>query len=68
MVIQTDLPMPEAATMPSTIDMTANLERLAARALCSAGVMTRSTRAMPWSQAAKDRLYRRMFPDDSASP
>ena len=40
------------------------LDRIAARALCAFEPGT--TRARPeWSAEAKDRLYRRMFPDTS---
>ena len=62
-VVQTDLRTADAATSLPTTDMTANLDRLAARAL----VMSRSTGPTLWSEATKDRLYRRMFPDDLAT-
>lgn len=46
---------------------TATLDRIAARALCGAGIMTRSAIQAPWSDATRERLYSRMFPDEATS-
>lgn len=61
-MVQTDPCIADAAPSLPTIDVTANLDRVAARAL----VMSRATSPTLWSEATKDRLYRRMFPDDLA--
>lgn len=45
-------------------DIAARLDWITARALAGNRAVTGSGRRAAWSDAAKDRLYGRMFPDD----